>query len=263
MSPHAHPATDRARRAAVAVVAAAIVALAPAAAGASTGSPMSAARRALSLSDARLSLMRSVMASKWQSRAPVQDRAQEQAILSGARDAARRRGLGAAGVAAVFEAEISTAKTVQLGWGRQWLLHGFPAAEPAPDIAQVRARLADLSPRIIDALAELDGLRCRPGARATLLRDSRRLLRTRFVTDRARANLVDALLQVHGRKPCRHAGRSAASNAGPCLDGRARGPGPRNIGYGGVVVLGREVAATGTGAAGTQAEGRPSRIWGC
>jgi len=151
--------------------------------------------------------MRSVMASKWQSRAPVEDRAQEQVVVSGARAAARERGLGEAGVAAVFEAEISSAKIVELGWGREWLLNGFPAGEPAPDIAQVRATLADLSPRIVDALAGLDGLRCRPGARAALLRDSRRLIRARFVTNRARASLVDALLKVHGATSCRRAGR--------------------------------------------------------
>lgn len=189
------------RRAAV-VAAAVIAALAPGAATAKTESPASAARRALSLSDARLSLMRSVMASKWQSRAPVEDRAQERAVLRSARDAARRHGLAAAGVAAVFEAEIETAKIVQLGWGRQWLLHGFPAGEPAPDIAQIRAKLADLSPRIVDALAGLDGLRCRAGARAALLRDSRRLIRARYVTNRARDQLVDALLKVHGATPC-------------------------------------------------------------
>jgi chorismate mutase len=187
---------------AVVVAAAVIAALAPGAATAKTGSPAGAARGALSLSDARLSLMRSVMASKWQSRAPVEDRAQEQAVLRSARDAARRHGLAAAGVAAVFEAEIATAKTVQLGWGRQWLLRGFPAGEPVPDIAQIRAKLADLSPRIVDALAGLDGLRCRPGARAALLRDSRRLVRTRYVTNRARDQLVDALLKVHGATPC-------------------------------------------------------------
>ncbi len=147
------------------------------------------------------------MASKWQSRAPVEDRAQERVVVGGARAAARERGLGEAGVAAVFEAEISTAKIVQLGWGRQWLLHGFPAGEPAPDIAQIRAKLADLGPRIVDALAGLDGLRCRPGARAALLRDPRWLIRTQFVTNRARAGLVDALLKVHDTTPCRRAGR--------------------------------------------------------
>jgi chorismate mutase len=203
MPPQANP------RRAIVVAAAVIAALAPGAATANTRSPARAARRALSLSDTRLSLMRSVMASKWQSRAPVEDRAQEQAVLSSARDAARRHGLGEAGVAAVFEAEIAAAKIVQLGWGRRWLLRGFPAGEPAPDIAQIRAKLADLSPRIVDALTELDGLRCRSGARAALLRDSRRLIRTRFVTDRARAALVDALLKVHGTTPCRHAGARA------------------------------------------------------
>jgi chorismate mutase-like protein len=180
-----------------------LAALTPAAATASTSSPTSAARRALSLSGERLSLMRSVMASKWQSRAPVEDRAQEQVVVGAARAAARERRLGEAGVAAVFEAEISTAKIVQLGWGRQWLLHGFPADEPAPNIAQIRARLADLSPRIVDALAGLDGLRCGRGAHGALRRDSRRIIRTRFVTNRARADLVDALLKVHGATPCR------------------------------------------------------------
>jgi chorismate mutase len=186
------------------IAAAVIAALTPAPATATTGSPAGAARHVLSLSDERLSLMRGVMASKWQSRTPVEDRAQERTVLTSARAAARQHGLGEAGVAAVFETEIATAKTVQLGWGRQWLLHGFPANEPTPDIAQIRAKLADLSPRIIDALAQLDGLRCRSGARAALLRDSRRLVRTRFVTQRARADLVGALLKVHGRAPCRH-----------------------------------------------------------
>jgi hypothetical protein len=40
-------------------------------------------------------------------------------------------------------------------------------------------------------------LRCRSGARTALLRDSRRLIRTRFVTQRARTDLVGALLKVH------------------------------------------------------------------
>jgi chorismate mutase-like protein len=190
----------------VAVAALMIAALAPGTATASTTSPAGAARRALSLSDARLSLMRSVMASKWRSRAPVEDRAQERAVLDGARQAARQRGLGEAGVAAVFSAEISVAKTVQLGWGRQWLLHGFPATEPAPDIAAIRTKLAGFSPRIIEALAGLGRLRCLPAARVALLRESRRLVRTRFVTDRARTDLVGALLKVHGKERCPRAG---------------------------------------------------------
>jgi chorismate mutase len=75
MSPHPDCAGRRRRRALL-VAAAVIAALVPATATANPHAPASAARRALSLSDARLSLMRSVMASKWQSRAPVEDRAQ-------------------------------------------------------------------------------------------------------------------------------------------------------------------------------------------
>ncbi|HEV7885024.1 MAG TPA: hypothetical protein VGO81_15735, partial [Solirubrobacteraceae bacterium] len=94
-------------------------------------------------------------------------------------------------------------------WGRRWLLRGFPAGEPTPDIAQIRARLAGLSPKIVDALAGLDGSRCRRGAHAALLRDSRHLVRTRFVTDRARADLVGALLKVHGKQRCPRPGAGA------------------------------------------------------
>ncbi len=180
----------------------AIAALVPAAAPAQTPAPQTAARTALFLSAERLSVMRSVMASKWQTRSPVEDLPQERAVIATARAAARERGLREAGVAAVFVAEIDAAKVVELGWGNEWLLHGFPADEPVPDLAQIRAKLAGLTPRIADALAGLGDLRCRRGARAALLRDSRRLVRTRFVTNVQRTALVGALLEVRGTQSC-------------------------------------------------------------
>jgi chorismate mutase-like protein len=180
----------------IATAAPAIDAGVPAAAGHDTRSSLDAARTALSLSDQRLSLMRGVMASKWASRTPVEDLAQERTVLDGARAAARERGLDEDGVAGVFVQEISAAKVVQLGWGGEWLLHGFPADEPGPDLAAIRAQLAALTPRIIDALAGLDGLGCVPHVRRRLLRESRHLVRTQYVTDDVRAGLVDALLQV-------------------------------------------------------------------
>jgi chorismate mutase-like protein len=190
--------------AALVLVAAALIATPahPAVAARQSG-PVDAARDALSLSDQRLSLMRGVMATKWVSRRPVEDLAQEQTVIEGARAAARERGLDEDGVAAVFAQEISAAKVVQLGWGTEWLLHGFPADEPVPDLATVRAQLAALTPRIIDALAGMAGLRCTPRIRERLLRESRRLIRTQYVTDRERAGLVDALLRVHrGKGAC-------------------------------------------------------------
>lgn len=182
----------------VAAVALAAVTVSPALAGERhrQSRPLDAARTALSLSDQRLSLMRGVMASKWMSRAPVEDLAQERVVIEAARAAAHERGLEEDGVAAVFAQQIAAAKVVQLGWGTEWLLHGFPAGEPVPDLATIRAQLAALTPRIMDALTGLRGLRRIPGVRVRLLHESRRLIRTQFVTDRERAGLVDALLQV-------------------------------------------------------------------
>lgn len=155
-----------------------------------------AARTALRLTDQRLALMKQVMASKWMSRSPIQDRAQERVVMAGALALSRRRGLVDAGVRRVFGQEILAAKDVQLGWGEQWLWYGFPRHIQPPDLAQLRAKLAALTPKLVGALARLGPLRCQPGARAALIRASRRLIRTRFVSDLRRTAIVAALLSV-------------------------------------------------------------------
>ena len=111
------------------------------------------ARTVLQLSQQRLSFMRTVMAAKWASRAPIEDLAQEATVLDAARAAGAERGLSPETVAGVFAQEISAAKVVQLGWGSEWLLHGYPADEPVPDLAAVRPQIAALTPQIADALA--------------------------------------------------------------------------------------------------------------
>lgn len=168
--------------------------------------PMVAARTALRLTNDRLALMKQVMASKWVSRSPIQDRAQEQVVLAGALALGRRQGLADAGVRRFFEQQIIAAKEVQLGWGERWLWYGFPPGLEPPDLTRLRAQLAALTPKLIGALAGLGRLRCEPGVRATLLRASRRLIDTRFVTARRRAAIVTALLSV------RRAGSSCSSS---------------------------------------------------
>ncbi|MBV8989539.1 MAG: hypothetical protein JO372_13355 [Solirubrobacterales bacterium] len=165
---------------------------------------MKAAQTALRLTDERLSLMKQVMASKWLSRSPIQDRAQERVVVAGALALSRRRGLADAGVRRFFEQQILAAKEVQLGWGKQWLWYGFPAHTTPPDLAQLRAKLSALTPKLVDALAGLRQLRCQPGVRADLKRASRRLIRTRFVSNTRRAGIVSALLSVrHVGSTCR------------------------------------------------------------
>ncbi|UGS34471.1 hypothetical protein DSM104329_00849 [Capillimicrobium parvum] len=163
------------------------------------------ARTVLQLSQQRLSFMRTVMAAKWASRAPIEDLAQEASVLDAARAAGTERGLGPETVAGVFAQEISAAKVVQLGWGSQWLLHGYPADEPAPDLTAVRPQIAALTPQIADALVRTDRLNCVRRARARLLREAKIIVTTQYVTARVRRGLVDAILRVRGasrRAPC-------------------------------------------------------------
>ncbi len=159
-------------------------------------SPTDAAYMALRLTNDRLSLMRQVMASKWLSRSPIEDRAQERTVVAGALALTRPRGLADAGVRQFFDQQINAAKEVQLGWGEQWLWYGFPPNTQPPNLAQLRAKLAALTPKLVAALAGLGRLRCQRGARVSLLRVSRQLIRTRFVTAHRRAGLVAAMLSV-------------------------------------------------------------------
>jgi len=177
----------------------------PAPARAASGSDLDGARTVLQLTQQRLSYMRTVMAAKWASRAPVEDLAQEATVLDAARAAAVERGLVAETVAGVFAQEISAAKVVQLGWGSEWLLHGYPADEPPPDLAAVRPQIAALTPQIADALARTGRLHCVRRARARLLREARAVVTAQYVTARVRRDLVDAILQVRSasrRAPC-------------------------------------------------------------
>lgn len=154
------------------------------------------ARAALGLTGERLDLMRGVMATKWVARTPIEDVDQEQAVLASARAAARQRGLDPDAVAAFFAEQIEAAKEVQLGWGGRWLLRGFPADEPVPDLADLRARLAALTPAFLDALGRMADVRCARNLRARLLRVAGRRVDEPFVSDGRRAAIVDRMLAV-------------------------------------------------------------------
>ena len=91
------------------------------------------------------------------------------------------------------------------GWGSQWLLHGYPADEPAPDLAAVRPQIAALTPQIADALVRTERLHCVRRARARLLREAKVIVTVQYATARVRRGLVDAILRVRSasrRAPC-------------------------------------------------------------
>ena len=176
-------------------------------AGAGSLSPpreLRAAGAFLRLTNERLALMKAVMESKWLSRSPIQDRAQEARVVQDALVISGKLGLANAGVRRVFEQEILAAKEVQLGWGKRWLWYGFPSAITPPDLKQLRAQIAALTPKLIDAVAGLGRLRCRPGVSASLTQASHQLIRNTYVSDRRRAAVVAALLSVrHLGSSCR------------------------------------------------------------
>jgi chorismate mutase-like protein len=184
----------------VAGMAALVWAAAPAANAApsatAAGRELAAAQRFLRLTDERLALIKQVMESKWLSRTPIQDRAQEDRVVEGAVALSRPRGLADAGVRRVIAQEILAAKEVQLAWGKRWLWYGVPRNLQPPNLARLRAQLAAFTPKLIDALACLGRLRCQHGVRATLTQASRRLIRTRYVSDPRRSAIIAAVLSV-------------------------------------------------------------------
>ncbi|MBV9195537.1 MAG: hypothetical protein JO168_15445 [Solirubrobacterales bacterium] len=148
--------------------------------------------------------MKAVMETKWLSRSPIQDRPQEQRVLQGALAISRKLGLADGGVRRVVAQEITAAKEVEFGWGKQWLWYGFPHDTKPPNLTRLRAQLAALTPKLIDALADLRRLPCHPRVRITLTQASRQLIRVQYVSDRRRAAIVAAVLTVRrSGSPCR------------------------------------------------------------
>ncbi len=174
-------------------------------ASAARADDLSGARDVLALTEQRLSYMETVAAAKWVSRTPIQDSAQEASVLAGARQLAAERGLNADSVAHLFRAEIEAAKQIQLGWGEQWLLHGFPADAPVADLAVVRPQIAALGPQIADALTRTRRTHCVSNAFRSLMKAARASVVVRFADDRLRREIVDAVLRVRPdsrRPPC-------------------------------------------------------------
>ena len=174
-------------------------------AGAAQADDLSGAREVLALTQQRLSFMETVVAAKWATRSPIEDAEQEARVLASARELATARELNPTSVANLFQAQISAAKDIQLGWGEEWLLHGYPADRPAPDLAAVRPQIGAIAPAIADALTHTERMHCVRNARASLMKAARATITVRFADDRLRREIVDALLQVRpaGRRaPC-------------------------------------------------------------
>lgn len=166
---------------------------------------LSGARQLLVLTQQRLSFMEAVAATKWQTRAPITDATQEASVLATARQLATERELQPDSVANLFAAEIDAAKRIQLGWGEQWLLFGYPADQPVPDLASIRPQIAALAPAIADGATHLERVHCVRNAQRGLMRSARAIITVRFADDALRREVVDAILRVRDdsrRAPC-------------------------------------------------------------
>jgi chorismate mutase len=171
----------------------------PTGAGAAAPAPMKAARQILNLTKNRLELMDEVMASKWLSRAPIQDPAQEATVTETAVAEAEALGVGPELTRGLFAAEIAAAKEVQLGWGSHWLYFGAPELA-APELATLRAELTGISKAIVAALPRLEGLGAQPNVRDRLLTAASKILRVRYLTAAGREAIVDSLLPAQSQE---------------------------------------------------------------
>jgi chorismate mutase len=181
------------------LLAAAAIAM-PTGAVAAAPAPMTAARQVMTLTQQRLELMDEVMASKWLSRAPIQDPAQEATVTETAVAEAEPLGVPAELTRSVFAAEIAAAKEVQLGWGSHWLYYGAPEGLAAPELTTLRAELTAISKSIVATLPRLDGLDAQPNVRARLLEAAKKILRVRYLTAAGREAIVDALLPAQSQE---------------------------------------------------------------
>jgi chorismate mutase len=181
---------------AVAVVALTVVASSSAAATAPDDGAFGAAREALVLSKERLGLMKEVMASKWVSRAPIQDLAQEESVKEAAVGEGLELGVAAGATRELFGAEIAAAKEVQLGWGSHWLYFGAPAELAAPDLTQLRTTLGAISEGLVALLPKLVGLRDEPKAEARLMAAAAKILRLPYLGSAGRVAIVEGLLAI-------------------------------------------------------------------
>ncbi len=129
--------------------------------------------RVMHLADRRLALMPGVAAAKWQSGAAVVDEARERAVIEGALAGAERLDLAPEPVRAVFEAQIRSARAVQLALHARWREHGYDFAEPVPDLAGgVRPQLDALTHEMLTALYVLASARAMGPASAVTDREA-------------------------------------------------------------------------------------------
>jgi len=123
----------------------------------------------LSLQKTRLDVAAPVARSKWNSHAPIDDPAREQAILDDVAARAQKLGLDAQWARRFFQDQFDAGKIVQRDLHRQWKLEQRPPFANPPDLTQeVRPLLDRLTPELLALLARLNGRWCDPAVIGSL-----------------------------------------------------------------------------------------------
>ncbi|GLZ52564.1 chorismate mutase [Actinomycetospora sp. NBRC 106378] len=113
----------------------------------------------------RLATADTVAASKYVSKAAVEDPARERVVLDAAAAAGASRRLDPAEVAAVLGDQIAASKVVQYGLLEDWTDRPTTAPTTPPDLAAVRTTLDAVTPRLVEALATAQAARTDPVCR--------------------------------------------------------------------------------------------------
>ncbi|GAA1712393.1 chorismate mutase [Kribbella yunnanensis] len=110
----------------------------------------------------RLRVSDDVAASKFGTDRPIDDPVREQQVLDGVRKQAADLGLDPDAVAAFFQDQITASKIVQRGLFARWTAHPDEAPTTRPDLAQIRARLDQLTTALLQQLDTTEDLRAKP-----------------------------------------------------------------------------------------------------
>lgn len=146
-----------------------------------TDSDMAKIDNLLILMDERLALAPKVAMAKWNSGAPIDDKAREAQILAGVQQHSILLGIAPNMAVDFFQGQMNANKLYQRRLHEQWRVEALPPFAEAPDLAhEVRPALDELQAKILLALRDTQTIRFSSRAQNYLLDRSKQLIRGDF-----------------------------------------------------------------------------------
>jgi chorismate mutase len=103
----------------------------------------------------RLDVAPAVARTKWNTKAPIEDRIRDQQIIDGVATAAKERGLDPQVATTFFRAQIEASKAVQIELHAEWTASSQPPFAKVADLGtDIRPALDRLTPAMMRALSE-------------------------------------------------------------------------------------------------------------